>query len=459
MRNAVESTVHSLRQRRIRLRRRQSTDKSLATLWTMDHGRWTCFWFCVFSLWFCAHTGPTWGEASEQVSAEAQPDWPTVIAQLRQQLDQMPGQATTRKQLAIAYNNYAVSLADQGRLIEATQQLQEAIRIDPSNSQFHTNLVRLELQAAQLAYQAYQREQAKEAIHRALAVDPNSADAYVLLGEIEYHSQRLKEAKAAWQTALAIDPSLTEVRKKLEQLNQELPVESKFERLSQVYFDIRYTEALERPAGFDIRDALLQARRSIGGDVAFWPKHKLVVLIYSAEQFRRLRQDTPDWVAGQYDGKIRLPLPGQDLDRDAVTRILFHEYTHAIIHELTKGQLPTWLNEGLAEYEAWKQRDPPWRTLRQAFAEERVIPWANLSAQFSSSLPAQEVALAYEQSHSIAHYLVERYGFWRLRRVLQAVAAGTSLEDALTKELHIKLTRLESDWRKWLEGRLATQPF
>ena len=65
-------------------------------------------------------------------------------------------------------------------------------------------------------------------------------------------------------------------------------------------------------------------------------------------------------------------------------------------------------------------------------------------------LPVEQVALGYQQSHSIVHYLIERYGFWRIRRLLQAVATGTPLMDALPKEFHISRSRLTTNWRQWL---------
>ena len=388
--------------------------------------------------------------ATENKPEVKEEEWPTIIAQLRQQLYQMPGLASARKQLAVAYNNYGVSLADHGDYDDGIRQLEQATQVDPSNAQFQTNLVTIYLQLAQHAYQTHQVQTAKDAIDQVLALDPSTAQAYALLGEIEYQSQHLKEAKAAWQKALASDPQIEGVKEKLAQVSHELPVESGFERLSQAYFDIRYTGGLERSAGFDIRDELLEARRAVGGDFSCRLKGKLVVLVYTAEQFCQLRQDTPDWVAGQYDGKIRVPLPSRELDRNAVARILFHEYTHAVIHEPTQNRCPVWMNEGLAEYEGWKHAHAPWVLLRNAVASHHVIAWSELSAQFSTASTAQEVALAYEESHSIVAYLIERYGMWRIRRVLGAVAQQTPVEEALPAEVHLKLARLEANWRKWL---------
>lgn len=401
---------------------------------------------------------PVRAGAEQGTPAEPNPDWSDVIIHLRDRLDRVPSDAQAREQLAIAYNNYAVTLADAGKIEDAVEQLQEALRVDPANAQLKTNLATIHLKAAQEAYRAHRLPEAKRLANAALAVTPNNADPYVLLGEIEYDGQHLKEAKAAWEKALALRPDRVEVRTKLSQLNQELPVESTFEKLSQLYFDLRYTGQLERASGFDIQDMLLKARREVGSDFAFWPTRKIVVLLYTAGEFRRLRQQAPEWSAGQYDGKIRVPLPGQDLDLQTVTHTLYHEYTHAVVYDLTKGFLPTWFNEGLAEYEAWKHDEPPWTLLRQALTEGRLISWPALSTQFSASSSMMQAGLAYEQAHNIVRYLAERYSFWRIKRLLKAVGEGTPFDQALQAEFRLKPARLEENWRTWLQERLAASP-
>ena len=406
------------------------------------------FWRMLLVVTLCAV--PVIGQGAEE-----QEDWVATIAQLKEQWYQRPGQPRVREQLAIAYNNYAVSLAGRGQFTEAVAQSEEARQLEPESTQFASNLANICLQAAQAAYQAHQLSDTKQWIDRALLADAHAAQAYVLLGELEYQRQRLKEAKQAWEQALALDPQAPGVQERLAKLKQELPVESTFDHVSQSYFDIRYPEQFDRSLGFDIRDALLDARRSIGSDFSFWHRHQLIVLLYTDEQFRRWRQDVPDWVAGQYDGKIRVPLPGGVLDRDAVDRILLHEYTHAIVHEVTQDRCPIWFNEGLAEFEGWKTRTPKWTLLKKAAAEQRLIPWNQLVSQFSTTLSAQEVSLAYEQSHSVVAYLVERYGWWRIRRLLKALADHTPLETAMQAEFRQEPSRLETEWRKWLLTQLG----
>lgn len=400
----------------------------------------------------CCPLSPAQAEDATQL---AQTDWPSAIARLRQNLYQQPGHAGTRQQLAVAYNNYGVDLGHGGQWELAARQLQEALRLEEGNAQFRTNLGNIYLNQAQEAFRRHQTTEALNALNDLFTLAPTSIPGHMLLGDIEYARQRLKEAKAAWKQAKQFGATDAELGDRLQRVTEELPVESNFERLTQAYFDLRYEEQLERPVGFDIRDALLEARRTVGSDFAYWPKHKLVVLIYSAESFRTLRQETPEWVGGQFDGKIRVPLPSGQLDTPMVKSILFHEYTHALIEDLTTGHCPTWLNEGLADYEGARQQPRMLLKLREAHEANRLIPWSSLSDQFSFSLAHDAVSLGYEQSYSLAHYLVERYGFWRIRRVLKAISAGTPWETALTDEFRLKLPRLEANWRSWLPEFLA----
>ena len=61
-------------------------------------------------------------------------------------------------------------------------------------------------------------------------------------------------------------------------------------------------------------------------------------------------------------------------------------------------------------------------------------------------------ALAYQQSYSIVHFLAKKYGFSRLRRVLEELGKSVSFEDALKQELRLSVAQLETRWKRWLPG-------
>ena len=69
-----------------------------------------------------------------------------------------------------------------------------------------------------------------------------------------------------------------------------------------------------------------------------------------------------------------------------------------------------------------------------------------------------EVGLAYEQAYSVIAYLVNRYGFWRIRRILKAIAEHKPWDEVLAQESHLKLSRLEAAWREWLPELLEQDP-
>ena len=384
-------------------------------------------------------------------------DWPKMIEALKAELWRHPGQKDLSQQLAYAYNNYAVLLGQRGEWEEAVSNMEEALRLE-NNPDMRKSLSYLYLNQASSFYQdpsaarssRQQTEKAKRLIQKALDINPDFAEAYQALGNIEYGSQRLKEAQKAWAKAWSLNPDLPNLAQSMQRLAKELPVEAEFDKLTQMYFDLRYEDQVQRTVGFNIQDTLMEARRQVGGDFRLWPKYTTVVLIYSAENFRQVRQDSPLWAGGMYDGKIRIPLPGLQYNEQEVKTILFHEYTHVLVYDLAGPKCPTWLNEGLAEYGGAKAGKRPLDLLSAALKDNQLIPWDALDAQLTSEASTLQAGLAYQQSHSIVAYLADRYGFWRMRNVLAEIKTGVPAWQAIEKEFKTKRPRMERQWLEWL---------
>ena len=83
-----------------------------------------------------------------------------------------------------------------------------------------------------------------------------------------------------------------------------------------------------------------------------------------------------------------------------------------------------------------------------------LIPWEELSGRFSMTASQEDANLAYEESYSIAQYLVQHYGFWRIRRILTALKTGGEWQDVLASEFHMKLSRLQEEWKQRLSESL-----
>ncbi|MCA9118816.1 MAG: hypothetical protein H6822_05075 [Planctomycetaceae bacterium] len=377
-------------------------------------------------------------------------DWPQIIENLKRGSSSQQ----QRQQLAIAYNNYAIELSNQGHWEQAETELQRALSLDTNNQQFRQNLSVIFLNhAASLRQDRRSSDRgtdvrSKTLVQQALRFNPRSADAYAILGDIAYDSQELNHAKTAWDRAKQLNPSMAAIDDRLNKLNAEQAVEKQFDRAANVHFDLRYQDNVGYSAAYDLRNVLDQARRDVGRDFGYWPRHQIVVLVYSEEAFKQVRQG-PDWIAGLYDGKIRIPYPRSPQAQASLNSTLVHEYTHAIIHDITHNQCPVWLNEGLAEYQEARTRKPDLQHLQLAVSNNRLIPIASLDVAFKSR-DANVAALAYQQSYSLVTYLDQKYRFFRIRKILDKLGQGASMDEALQAELRLSSDQLEQRWQRWL---------
>ncbi len=393
-------------------------------------------------------------------SLVAQENWPATIKRLQQQVRSNRGNENLRNQLAFAHNNYAMALGKQKKWKEATSQMEEALRLDRQNARFKENLSMVYLNYAyqlyqeptrERSYQSYRHQEAKKLLEKALRLNSKLASAYVLLGDIEYDNQQLPRAKLAWQKAQRLDPGMAGLASRLDRVGRESQVESNMKSVGDVYFNLRYDESVKQSSGFDIRRVLREARQDVGRDFRYRPQHKIVVLLYSKEAFRKVRETAPEWASAFYDGKIRVAMPETQQDLRSVKKTVVHEYTHAVVHELSQGRIPHWFNEGLAEYQAAKyaktskQASP----LKQALAQDQLLPWNQIESLFGGRSIVQ-VRLGYDQSHSVVAYLAQRYGFWHMPPLLKQISQGVSFEEALEKEFKSPVERLEKDWKRWL---------
>ena len=390
----------------------------------------------------------------------AQTDWSATIEKLTREVRSKPRDRNLKNQLRIAYNNYAMSLGNQGNWEEATRQMEEAYRLDRQNSSIKENLSQVYLNYAyqlyqeptrERSYQSYRHQESKKLVEKALALNSRQASAYVLLGDIEYDNQQLGRAKLAWERAKRLDPRMRGLTSRLDRLDQESAVESNMNRVGDVYFTLQYDDSVKQSSGYDIRRVLREARQEVGRDFQYRPNHRIVVLLYSRQAFREVRSRAPEWAAGIFDGKIRVPMPENQQDLRNVKKTIVHEYTHAIVHELSGGRVPHWFNEGLAEFQEAKYAGGKgnMRLLESALENDQLPSWNQIEGLFRGR-DTRLVTLGYDQSHSVVAYLAQRYGFRHMPELLKQVARGVSFEEALKKEFVSPAERLEQNWKRWL---------
>jgi hypothetical protein len=137
---------------------------------------------------------------------------------------------------------------------------------------------------------------------------------------------------------------------------------------------------------------------------------------------------------------------------------LFHEYTHYVVHQ-NVGRVPGWLNEGLAEYYSTLRADL--RARRSVLGEPsptrlatlnggRLLPLRDVLTYDASGAvthPPQRAAAFYAQSWALVHYLQHAEAGRHAARVgayLEAVAAGATVDEAVSSAFGLPIDELES---------------
>ena len=140
----------------------------------------------------------------------------------------------------------------------------------------------------------------------------------------------------------------------------------------------------------------------------------------------------------------------------AFQRVLPHEVTHALIHEVTQSDydhVPTWLAEGLATSVQYTfAPDPDAQALVAEAARQPGVPSLQ---DMCATFPADPAGarLAYAKSASVVDFVRDQYGRQGLHDLVAAYADGASCEGGVYRVLGTTLDGLESRWQASLAPR------
>jgi tetratricopeptide (TPR) repeat protein len=397
-------------------------------------------------------------------SPDLQKDWPTIIAQLEAALNQSPSDQGIISSLANSYNNYGLTLASNKQWSQAEYYVQKGLALVPDSDSMKRNLSNIYFGQAYESYQDQNNQsyesnehgEAQQLAKKALSIYPKNVNAYLLLGDIEYMNQDMTAAKDAWQQASTLMPDNQQIKERLEKIIREGQTENAMTDRFNSFFIIKIDPDLAAIPNFDINQSLDTARYGVDGDFNFKPTHKIPVIVYTLDEYRQTLNGAPIWSEGAYDGKIRVILNPDVQKFDRVNSTIVHEYTHAVVGDLTKNTCPRWFNEGIAKYEEYRHGVAPLiNILATASTNNSVVDWAIID-QAIVSVNKNEALLAYQQSFTFIYHLIEQYGKEKLIQVLTSLGNKQTFEDAIQTAYGSSIDDLQKNWRTWLTGYVNT---
>ena len=135
---------------------------------------------------------------------------------------------------------------------------------------------------------------------------------------------------------------------------------------------------------------------------------------------------------------------------ETVTGTVSHEFTHLLVGEAAGpalSQVPSWLNEGLAEYGNIDPTDDYDAALRYGIFTRRIKPLWYLNT-FGGT--PEDIIIAYGQGRSVVQFMIDSWGEERMAALFPVLQRTLDIDQALLEVYGMDQFGLDSAWREAL---------
>jgi tetratricopeptide (TPR) repeat protein len=331
-------------------------------------------------------------------------------------------QASDAYQLAAAGN----AALQEKRYPEALSAYTAASRLLPREAMLHYLI-------GYTSYLMGQFNDARAPLERALSIDAKLTSASTVLGLVLHRQGRIADAVTVLESGLTHAPTDKDLNDLLTRWRPEAQAQSRFFESRGAHFSVLFQGPSDDLAARRIIELLEAAYWRIGRALTTYPPEPIPVVLYTREQFQTLA-GAPEWAAGVYDGRIKIPTVGAFDNPERLQRTLAHEFAHAVVAQLAGTAAPQWLNEGLAEL--FESDD--FSAVQQTLARSpRRLPHAVLERSFTR-LPVDDVPLAYAQSALAVKRMIDLRGAPAVVNLLREVGRGMAFDAAFQQSIFMR---------------------
>lgn len=367
------------------------------------------------------------------------------LEQLRRAYLLFPLNGTLKRNLAESYAAYGHQLFKQKRYEQADVNFVKAMELYPEEPVYA-------ILRGICNYHLKKYDVARYELERARVKKADSPEILYYLGLVLYETENRQQAMDLWELGLKLSPGRKEIVEILAKARKETAVEAHMDQGHSSRFDLTYDPGVDTTFALAILDVLESAANQVGAELGHFPEPRVPVAIYKRDDFKAVT-DSPDWSGGVYDGKIRLPFGAMKEITPPMRGVLYHEYTHVVIFDLTRGNCPLWLNEGIAEMFGRMQYNRPLGELGRAARKGTFADFKKLESSFSG-LTQPDASLAYQQSYAMVNYIVTTYGWHRVKQILVGLGSGMKVDEAIAaalKDYSLTYDGLVQEWKGYME--------
>ena len=196
-----------------------------------------------------------------------------------------------------------------------------------------------------------------------------------------------------------------------------------------------------------IRTMLEYAYEEIPPKFGHVPARPIKVVLHTGQKFSG-PAGIPNWADTLFDhtsGSIHLPTQGALEDLALFSRVVRHQFVHALFHEQARmgsASLPTWLVEGLAI----QLTEDPWPDMEESRQESPpLMPLPSLHGSWTQ-LPSTSQSTAYLTASVATQHLIDRYSMYTVRQLMNTLMTGQPLETAMQQKLSVSYEQFQLQW-------------
>jgi tetratricopeptide (TPR) repeat protein len=333
---------------------------------------------------------------------------------------------------------------------------QRTAAINPKCAQFH-RIVGDSLSGIR-QYPASERE-----FLTAIELDPTDANARTELGMMYMQWGHEEKARAALDAAFAIDPFNQRTKFTLDLLDQL----HHFATHESAHFLVRFDAARDPGLGAYVAEYLESIYEAVTTDYAFEPKEKTIIEFFPTMRAFAVRITGEPWIhtVGACTGRvIALSTPREAAVGAAppynLANVLTHEFTHTVTLAATENRIAHWFTEGLAVYQEDSPRAFIWiELLVDAIRHDRLFTLESIDWGFVRPQRQGDRQMAYAQAEWMVEYIVERFGYDSIKRMLDKMREGATQSDVFRVVLKIEPESFEKDFGVWAREQAKTWCF
>ncbi len=365
------------------------------------------------------------------------------------------------------------------RYDQAVEACGQALRVNPNDIEALSTLAAAELLRGRA-------EASETAQQRVAAISPRCAQLHFTLAEWLSGMRQYPEAEAAYRRAIEIAPEWAQARSQLGLMYMQSGDEAAarrvldeawlldpfnrgtfntlklldrldaFDTLESEHFIVRFDKRHDAVLAPYITHYLESIYEEVCADYGHEPTEKTIIEVFPthAEFGVRITGRPWIWTIGACTGRViavDAPRPSSGFGRYFNwAEVLRHEYTHTVTLSATHNRIPHWFTEGLAVLQEDSPRQWSWVTmLAGALRLDRLFDLQQIDWAFVRPRRPDDRQLAYAQSEWMTQYIVARYGYGAIEKLLAAFRAGRAQEAAFGEVLGVSTARFFADFKMW----------